>query len=80
MTFERLKHIRAFLEAQRSVHGVGPDAPANYPVKEWLLSPLGLHVAYSYELADAIEKLMCGQSESNPEIETSGNYKPGAKL
>jgi hypothetical protein len=67
MTFERLNHIRVFLESQRSISGIGPDNAADYPVDESKFTPLGLHVSYSYELCDAVEELMgCRKPITNP--------------
>jgi hypothetical protein len=69
MTLERLNHIRAFLESQRELHLIGTlehTGTIDPARDEESLSALGKHVRFSFELCDALSKLMQGQDEINP--------------
>jgi hypothetical protein len=71
MTTERFQHIKTFLEEQRHYHSIGvPSSPATIdPASEPLLTDSGKHVLFSYELADALEKLMHEKHENNEKLE-----------
>jgi hypothetical protein len=80
MTYERLKHINAFLESQRHLWSIGTDGgPANPDAPEDNFSPIGLHIKYSYELAAALEGLMRLEQEDNAKTagkSSEANYLP----